>query len=50
MLELLSQLMKFMKVHRKFWMAPVILGLVALGGVLVAAQTSTFAPLIYALF
>ncbi len=50
MLELLSQLMKFMKVHRKFWMAPVILGLVALGGILVAAQTSTFAPLIYALF
>lgn len=50
MSELLSQLFKFMKVYRKFWMAPVILGLIALGGLLVAAQSSTFAPLIYALF
>ena len=50
MLHLLSQLFKFMKVHQKFWLAPVIFGLIALGGFLVAAQTSTFAPLIYALF
>jgi hypothetical protein len=48
--DLLSQLFKFMRVHRKFWMAPVILGLIALGGILIATQTSVFAPLIYALF
>ena len=50
MFELLSQLFKFMKVYRKFWLAPVLLGLIALGGLLVATQSSVFAPLIYALF
>jgi hypothetical protein len=48
--ELLSQLFKFMKVYRKFWLAPILLGLIALGGLLIAAQSSVFAPLIYALF
>ena len=50
MLDLLSQLVKFMKVHRKFWLAPVMFGLIALGVLLVAVQSSVFAPLIYALF
>ena len=50
MFELLSQLFKFMRVYRKFWLAPVMLGLIALGGLLIAAQSSVFAPLIYALF
>jgi hypothetical protein len=50
LLELLSQLFKFMKVYRKFWLAPVMLGLIALGLILVVAQGSVFAPLIYALF
>jgi len=49
-LELLSQLFKFMKVYRKFWMAPLMLGLILLGVFLVATQSSVFAPLIYALF
>jgi hypothetical protein len=50
LLELFSQLFKFMRVYRKFWMAPVIFGLIALGGLLVILQGSAFAPLIYALF
>ena len=50
MAELLSQLFKFMRVYRKFWMAPVLLGLIALGALLVVLQGSAFAPLIYALF
>ncbi len=50
MRELLSQLLKFMKVYRKYWLAPVMLGLIALGVILVAVQSSVFAPLIYALF
>lgn len=48
--DLVTQLFKFMKVYRKFWLSPVIFGLIALGGLLVIAQSSTFAPLIYALF
>ena len=50
MFELLTQLFKFMKVYRKFWLGPVMFGLIALGVLLVAAQSSVFAPLIYALF
>jgi hypothetical protein len=48
--ELVAQIFKFMKVYRKFWMAPLIFGLILLGGLLIAAQSSVFAPLIYALF
>ena len=50
MFDLLTQLFKFMKVYRKFWLAPVMLGLLALGLLLIAVQSSVFAPLIYALF
>ncbi len=50
MLSVLSQLFKFMKVYRKFWLAPIILGILALGGILVVAEGSAIAPFIYALF
>jgi hypothetical protein len=50
LLDLVSQLFKFMRVYRKFWLAPVIFGLITLGGLLVVAQSSVLAPLIYALF
>ena len=39
-----------MLVYKKFWMAPIILGLIALGGLLIAAQSSAIAPFIYAIF
>jgi len=50
MLSLFGQLIKFMRVYKKFWMAPIILGLIALGGLLIAAQSSAIAPFIYAIF
>lgn len=50
MLSTLSQLIKFMRIYKKFWMAPVILGLIALGGLLIAAQGTAIAPFIYAIF
>ncbi len=50
MLSLLGQLLKFMRVYRKFWLAPVILGLLLLAGLLIAAQTGAIAPFIYAIF
>jgi hypothetical protein len=39
-----------MKVYRKFWLAPIILGLLALGGVLIVAESTAIAPFIYAIF
>ncbi len=50
MLSLFGQLIKFMRVYRKFWMAPLIFGLIALGGLLIAAQSTAIAPFIYAIF
>ncbi len=50
MVSLLGQLFKFMRVYRKYWMAPIILGLVALGGLLIAVQSTAIAPFIYAIF
>ena len=40
----------FMKVRKKFWLAPIILVLILLGLLLVFAQTSPLAPFIYPLF
>ena len=50
MLSLFGQLIKFMRVYKKFWMAPIILGLIALGGLLIAAQSTAIVPFIYAIF
>lgn len=50
MFSTLSQLLKFMKTYRKFWLAPIVLGIIALGGILVVAEGSAIAPFLYALF
>ena len=50
MLSTLGQLIKFMRVYNKFWMAPLILGLIALGGLLIAVESTAIAPFIYAIF
>jgi Family of unknown function (DUF5989) len=50
MLHLFGQLFRFMRVYRKFWLAPIIFGLIGIGGLLVLAQSSALSPFIYALF
>ena len=50
MLDLLVDLWAFMKERKKFWLLPIILILVVLGGLLVLAQGSAIAPFIYTLF
>jgi hypothetical protein len=50
MLSVIGQLFKFMRVYRKFWMAPIIIGLITLGGLLIAVQSTAIAPFIYAIF
>jgi Family of unknown function (DUF5989) len=44
------QMWKFMSVRKKFWLAPIILMTVLLGGLLVLAKGSIVAPFIYTLF
>ena len=50
MLDLLKDLWGFMRERKKFWLAPIILVLLVLGGLLVLAQGSAVAPFIYTLF
>ena len=40
----------FLKQRKKIWLAPIILILIIIGGLLVLAQGSIIAPLIYTLF
>lgn len=50
MLELLRDLWGFLRVRKKFWLAPIIIVLVLVGALLVLAQGSAVAPFIYTLF
>ncbi len=50
MLELIKDLFGFMKSRKKFWLAPIIIVLLLLGGLLVLSQGSVIAPFIYTLF
>jgi hypothetical protein len=50
MVDFLSDLWQFMRQRKKFWLAPIILVMVMLGGLIVFAQGSAVAPFIYTLF
>ena len=49
-MELLRELWAFLRVRKKLWLAPIILVMLVLGGLLVLAQGSVVAPFIYTLF
>ncbi len=49
-MEFLKELWGFLRERKKFWLLPVILTLLAIGGLLVFAQGSALAPFIYTLF
>jgi len=50
MWDLLKDLWGFMGERKKFWLAPIIVVLLLLGGLLILAQGSAVAPFIYTLF
>ncbi len=49
-LSILSELWEFLKVRKKWWLLPIILFLVLLGGLIILSQGSALAPFIYAIF
>ena len=49
-MEILRELWSFLRVRKKLWLAPIIIVLVILGGLLILAQGSVVAPFIYTLF
>ena len=50
MLEFIQDLWAFMRARKKFWLAPIIVIMLLLGGLLILAQGSAVAPFIYTLF
>jgi len=50
MLDLLKDLWGFMRERKKFWLAPIIIVMVMIGGLIVLTQGSAIAPFIYTLF
>lgn len=49
-MEFIGELWRFLGARKKFWLLPIILVSLALGGMLVLAQGSVVAPFIYTLF
>lgn len=49
-MSFLKELWNFLKTRKKLWLLPIIIAMVALGGLLVLAQGSVLAPFIYTLF
>jgi hypothetical protein len=45
-----EELWLFLKVRKKFWLAPIIVTFLLLGGLMVLTQGSAVAPFIYTLF
>ena len=49
-MSFLSELWRFMRVRKKFWLAPILIVLAMFGGLVVLTQGSAVAPFIYTLF
>ncbi|HEX9627780.1 MAG TPA: DUF5989 family protein [Acidiferrobacterales bacterium] len=50
MTDFLKELWAFMRARKKFWLLPIVIVLLILGGLLIAVQGSAVAPFIYTLF
>jgi len=49
-MSFLTELWRYMRVRKKFWLLPILVVMAMLGGLLVLAQGSAVAPFIYTLF
>jgi heme A synthase len=49
-MEFIAELWRFMRMRKKFWLLPVLVVMVLLGGLIVMTQGSAVAPFIYTLF
>jgi hypothetical protein len=49
-LAIIKEFWSFLRVRKKWWLAPIVIFLLVLGGLLVFANSSALAPFIYSLF
>ncbi len=50
MLDFLKDLWGYLKTRKKYWLVPLILTLLALGALVLLAETSAVAPFLYPFF
>ena len=48
--ELAKDIWDFLKVRKKYWLAPLIITIVLMGSLIVLTQGSVIAPFIYSIF
>ena len=49
-MEFLKEFIQFLRERKKYWLIPIILLLLAFGGLIVITQGSAIAPFIYTIF
>ena len=49
-MEFMKELWTFLRLRKKLWLAPIIIVMLIIGGLLILAQGSVVAPFIYTLF
>lgn len=49
-MSFLAELWRFMRVRKKFWLAPILIIMLIFGGLIVLTKGSAIAPFIYTLF
>ena len=49
-LDLIKDIWDYLKVRKKYWLAPLIITIILMGTLIVFTQGSVVAPLIYSLF
>ena len=49
-MEFFREFVRFLAVRKKYWLVPVLLVMLLIGGIVVFAQGSVLAPLIYTIF
>ena len=48
--ELIKDIWDFLRVRKKYWLAPLIITIVFMGALIVVSQGSVIAPFIYTIF
>ncbi|MFP3869865.1 MAG: DUF5989 family protein [Syntrophobacteria bacterium] len=48
--SIIVEFWEFLKLRKRFWLLPLVLVLLLLGGLIVFAESSAVAPFLYALF
>jgi hypothetical protein len=49
-MDFLSELWRFLRARKKFWLLPILIMMVVFGGLVVLTKGSAVAPFIYTLF